>query len=197
MPTIYCIEGHWDYGGPEPNVINTLAQAVQGAGQWDYIWRNSATINEMRFWLQNEWENCDYGSILYIASHGEPGHIWLSEQEGASLYILSGLIGNNFAQNCLVHFGGCNVLDVPDEQIDNFLTQSGASAVSGYTNESGWHDPPNLALELTYFGRICEQGINLGHHMAVGAGLPPLVAGLDENFPECGFCLRSRWDRQV
>lgn len=204
MKRLYCIEGHWDYGPGcgEPSV-EPMLQMVHACGGWPYLRRNCATVSEMRYWLQTEWcERCANGSILYIASHGDPGRIWLSSREGfrevEALSTLADRIENDlFAERCLVHFGGCRVLDCSDDAIDAFLDRSGAYAVSGYTEDGYWIAgnsgfPPSLALELMFFGSICERNVNIANHATAGQELPRLAEEIKRRFPECGFRLRVR-----
>ena len=203
---VYCIEGHWDfsYDWGEPSV-EPMLQTVQATGGWPYLRRNSATISEMHYWLQTEWwERCANGSILYFATHGEPGSLWFSNRQGyREVETLSTLADRaekeHFAQRCLVHFGGCKTLDISDDEINAFLDRSGAYAVAGYTKDAGWAAdsegiPPSLALELMFFSSICERDIRLGNHAEVQAALPPLAQEIRERFPDCGFSLHIRPD---
>ena len=201
---LYCIEGHWDYNynWGEPSV-EPMLQTVQAMGGWPYIRRNCATATEMHYWLKTEWqERCANGSILYIASHGESGKIWLSNREGFNeVESLSTLAdeaeGEHFAQRRLVHFGGCEVLNNSDGEIDAFLDRSGAYAVSGFTKDAGWAAEsegvsPSLALELVLFSSICERDISLGNHAKMRAALPQLAQEIKRRFPDCGFSLHIR-----
>ena len=222
MPHIYCIEGHWDYAEYEPwdePSVEPMLDMVRSAGNWPYIRRNSATVGEMHYWLQREWCRVDPGSILYIASHGAPGQIWLTNadecKEVETLANLAAKIDDPlFAQGCLIHFNGCNVLEqVSDTELDEFMEKLGASAVSGYTKEVGWlaenedrHGviPQSLPLESIFFDRVgpevqIAQGVYANLHLLAGPAnaalrrrdyLQDLAAELDRRFPECGFRLR-------
>ena len=218
MRQIYCIEGHWGYDWGEPSV-EPMLDMVRSAGGWPYIRRNSATVGEMQHWLRTEWWSLDVGSILYIASHGGPDQIWLTnEVESREVETLNSLAVRSregFADRCLVHFGGCRVLqDVSDEALGAFLEHSHASAVSGYAKDAGWlaepQDgpdiiPPSMALEAMFFSSIMtsdldeEGGLRLD--LLQGDGQKPaarrdalrgLEKRLDKRFPECGFRLHIR-----
>ena len=78
---IYCIEGHWDYGNRqvEPSV-EPMLKLLQGMDLWNYARRDCATIDEMIYFIDAEWARCNSGSILYVATHGKPGVVFLSEQ---------------------------------------------------------------------------------------------------------------------
>lgn len=53
-----------------------------------------------------------------------------------------------FAQGSLVHFGGCNVVDIRDEDLDDFMARSGVVAVSGFTEEIRLLDYRDAGLSL-------------------------------------------------
>ena len=213
MPHVYCIEGHWGYDWGEPSV-EPMLDMVRSVGGWPYIRRNSATVGEMHYWLRKEWWKLEPGSILYIASHGAPGEIWLTnadeyrEREGETLGSLAARLEDlPFAKNCLLHFSGCRVLEtVSDPDLDELIERSGASAVSGFRNDAGWlvkhrdrHGviPPSVALEAMYFSSIMERAIRLhllrGHADAATnrrRRLREIANELEERFPDCGFRLR-------
>ena len=218
MRLIYCIEGHWEDAGNEPwhepsvEPMLEMVRSAGGAGGWPYIRRNSATVNEMHYWLQNEWRFVEKGSILYIASHGAPGEIWLTNSdEFPEVETLTGLAerigGTDFPKGCLVHFDGCKVLEnVSERQLDEFLERSGASTVSGYTTIAGWLTehrgrngviPPAVAIDAMFFSSIMEKDIRLdlmlGNRQAQvkrRQDLCNLASQLKRRFPKCGFRLR-------
>ena len=223
MRLIYCIEGHWEDAGNEPwhePSVEPMLDMVRSAGRaggWPYIRRNSATVGEMFYWLRNEWCHASFGSILYIASHGAPGEIWLSNSdESTAVETLPGLAeqmgGPEFADRCLIHFDGCRLLEnVSDQDLDEFMERSGASAVSGYTTDAGWltehrvrHGviPPAVALDAMFFSSIMERDIRLDLLQGDQAArverrqdLRDLAEELQARFPTCGFRLRITGDR--
>lgn len=218
MRHIYCIEGHWEFGAEEPwyepsvEPMLDMVRSAGGAGGWPYIRRNSATVGEMHYWLRNEWCYVEKGSILYIATHGTPGKIWLTNADDCTEFeTLPGLAdrmgGPEFAEGRLVHFDGCRVLeDVSDQELDDFLERSGASAVSGYTTEAGWLTehrgrrgviPPSVILDAMLFSSIMERDIRLDLLQGDQAArverrrdLRNLALELEDCFPDCGFRLR-------
>ena len=186
---IYCIEGHWDYGKKEvePSVEPVL-QMLRGLGQWQYARRDCATVEEMNYWIEHEWARCREGSLLYFATHGEEsGRIWLSNDH--SLH-MTGITAD--CTNCWVHFGGCNVLDVPVETIRGFMEHTGATVVSGYAVETGWADTksaPALALELILFSSITDIPLDDGRKRR---GLKPIEEDLACRFRDCKFRLHTK-----
>jgi len=175
MTLTYCIESSWEYRYPrrephrEPSVEPMLGM-VESAYGAPYRRRNAATVREMLYWMGTELpeirgraqnnKNVDDCSIIYFATHGGPGVVYLSGDTGEcedGEYIrvteLPDRLGKGFAHGCLVHFSGCHVMDSspeePEEHDDEelsdaklleFMRRSGASVVSGYKGHAGWTD---------------------------------------------------------
>ena len=191
---IYCIEGHWDYGNREvePSVEPILLM-LRSMGHWNYARRDCATVEEMYYFLGKEWIRCRQGSILYFATHGDSGELWLSDQQPLGLETLAARAD---CTNCLVHFGGCSVLSVEEGRLQEFLQKTGAMGVSGYGADISWSDtkwPPALALELMLFSSIKSEDIDLTDGRS-DRRLQPLAEKLKSRFPECEFKLRTKWD---
>ena len=194
---IYCIEGHWDYGDREVEPsVEPILQMLRSMGQWEqYARRDCATAEECFFFLEREWTRCQDGSILYFATHGDPGELWLSENQVITLETLSAKQID--CSKRLVHFSGCNVLSGDDEvRARSFLDGTGANYVTGYTRETGWADimyPPAIALELVLFSSIRSLGIDLADGRSRRKMLN-LVDELRDSFEDCGFELFTKWD---
>ena len=187
---IYCIEGHWDWGPEEVEPsVEPILQMLRGLGQWQYARRDCATKKEMWHWLEHEWDQrCAQGSILYLATHGTSGGISLSE----GVHVPVAKIGKWNSTNCWVHFGGCNILDVEDETIGEFMTDSGAAVVSGYAGEIGWTSTtaaPALALELMLFSSAHSIKVEDGRSRP---SLEKVVADLRDRFEDCRFRLHTK-----
>ena len=207
---IYCIEGHWEHAPCVNSLVEGMLSTNLANGGMPYTRRNCATLDEMHFWLASEWAELPSGSVLYVASHGAPGRIKLSKscdgfrpQVGAiSTLPDSALAGERFADGCLVHFGGCNVVDIRDEDLDGFMKRSGAVAVSGFTEEVGFLDyrDAGLSLEGQFFNSIgpyadpeCRLDLLSGNSRRARdrrQHLRNLEQRLQEAHPECGFRLR-------
>lgn len=176
--------------------MEPILQMLRSMGHWEhYARRDCATAEECYFFLEREWSRCEEGSILYFATHGEPGEIWLSENQVIPLETIS---AKEFdLTKCFVHFGGCNVLAGDAKmRARKFMHATGATYVSGYARETGWADimdPPALALELMLFSSISTLAIDLtsGHSKTK---MLKLASDLRKSFKSCGFELLTRWD---
>ena len=191
---IYCIEGHWDWGEEEVEPsVEPMLQVLRGLGYWQYARRDCVTEEEMRYWLNHEWKLCAKGSVLYLATHGEESKIVLSDKVSVHMTTIGDWLGNGKCPNCWVHFGGCNVLELEDENIiKEFMTQTGATVVSGYAVETGWIDTANapaLALELMLFSSAHDVKIE---NKTSRPRLHPIADDLKCRFKECGFRLHTK-----
>lgn len=191
---IYCIEGVWDYGGREVEPsVEPMLEMLRRQGQWaSYARRDCATTGEFKHYIEHEWcHRCKTGSVLYIASHGSEGGIWLSDDHPLGLDTLGDLLAER-CEHCLVHFGGCEVLggdeDTVRRRVKTFLDKTNAMGVSGYSVETGWTGAwaPALGLELMLFSSIKEDEIQLenGRHFSA---LRRVVERLQKRFEDCGF----------
>lgn len=193
---IYCIEGHWDYGKREVEPsVEPILQAIQSMGYWEYARRDCATVEEMKFWLSEEWnKRCKEGSILYLATHGSAGEVSLSDRQSMTFDDLESW-GLDLT-NCIVHFGGCRVLNLKEGRIKQFMESTRASAVSGYGTWAGWADAaPALALELVLFSSIGNRGVRFHDGRSAKPKLQSLAERLRKGpFKECDFRLHTWWD---
>ena len=194
---IYCIEGHWDYGNREVEPsVEPILHMLRSMGHWEhYARRDCATVEECCFFLNQEWRRCKLGSILYFATHGQPGEIWLSDEQVLPLETISALEFD--LTKCFVHFGGCNILAGNGKlRAREFMHATGATYVSGYSRETGWTDimeAPALALELILFSSIITHSIDLTDGRSRRKMLN-LAADLRKSFKSCGFALLTKWD---
>ena len=156
---------------------------------WPHVWERCRTIDQMRLFLTDSWSRSGYGSVLYFASHGGPGSIQFSDGETLELGELAredSLWGQ--CVGCYVHFSACDVLE-DQAAIEDFLAQTGAAAVSGYSTDVGWaeSEKPALPLELMLFNQLWEA--KLGRFDAKGAKkkLEKIERELRRRFHDCKF----------
>ena len=202
---IYCIEGVWDYGAREVEPsVEPLLDMLRRQGLWAYVRRDCATIGELKHYLDHEWnERCKVGSVLYFATHGGPGSLQLSDDECLGLDTLGELLGEGQCENCLVHFGGCEVLGgdkhVASRRVRTFLDKTRAMGVSGYGAQTGWTDTlwaPAAALELMLFSSIKARDIDLKDGRDFKR-LGKIVKSLQDKFADCEFDLYTRLDARI
>ena len=201
---IYCIEGVWGYGDREVEPsVEPLLEMLRRQGLWDHVRRDCATSAELKHYLSHEWSRCKVGSVLYFATHGDPGTIWLSDDECLGLDTLGKFLDGGECEHCLVHFGGCRILGgdehAANRSIKTFMDKTGAMGVSGYRADTGWTDTlwaPAAALELLLFSSIKMQDVDLSDGRYFKR-LSKIVRSLQDQFADCEFDLYTRVDARV
>ena len=202
---IYCLEGVWGYGDREVEPsVEPLLEMLHGQGLWDYVRRDCATTVELKHYLSHEWnDRCKRGSVLYLATHGDQGAIWLSDDQCVGLDTLGEWLDSGQCDDCLVHFSGCHVLagdeHAVNRRIKTFLDKTGAMGVSGYAAATGWTDTlwaPAAALELMLFSSIKMHDIDLSDGRYFRR-LRKIVKSLQGQFADCEFDLYTRVDARI
>ena len=201
---IYCIEGVWDYGKREVEPsVEPLLEMLRRQGLWGHVRRDCATTAELKFYLTREWSRCKGGSVLYLATHGAQGTIVLSEDgECLGLDTLGEMLDDGQCEDCLVHFGGCEILGGDEHAVNRrlkaFMDKTGAMGVSGYRVAAGWTDTwaSAGALELMLFSSIAARDVDLSDGKYFKR-LDKIVKSLKEKFPDCEFDLYTRLDVRI
>ena len=88
----------------------------------------------------------NYG-ILYLAFHGVKGAIELHDGTPISLADLSQMMGARFS-GWIIHFGSCDTIK-NEEQVYEFMAQTGVALVTGYQKPVDWGE--GAALEILFF----------------------------------------------
>ncbi len=151
---IFCIETVW-YGDEDRTSCRPMLQLLEDLYEVPYICRDAVTKEELFFYLTTWKVNKNDYPILYLGFHGEEGKIWLKTADGCDCYAGYEVIGAQLEEAChggLVHFASCSSMNLANVELDRFLGQTNASAVSGYTQDVDFGD--SIALELTYFADL-------------------------------------------
>ena len=89
------------------------------------------TREELKFHL-NKWRMAQFNNhpILFLGFHGQPGTIWLSEQQELSLEELGEILEGR-CRHRVIHFGSCSTLTVENQALIDFRQQTETLAVFG------------------------------------------------------------------
>lgn len=205
---IYCLEGHWNtdewdikecHWRIEPTV-EPMLQQIQRLGIWNYARRDCATSEELSYFLDREWHQCKYGSVLFFAAHGSTGSLYFSDNFSLDLESLAVRLEDR-CEHCLVHFSSCAVMDIDEKRLVKFLLRTKAMGISGFAaNEVGWvtavdrrgnQTAPSLALELLLLSTIRTENINLCNGKSFNC-LKKVREDLRQRFPDCDYRLMLR-----
>jgi hypothetical protein len=115
-----------------------------------FIHRNAHTIAELEHHLGRCAQQQQRFDLLYLAFHGSTAGLSLSEgDEVVPLARLASLM-DGVARGAVIHLGSCPVLDRSDGDLQDFLSQTGARAICGYTKDVYWVDSAAFDLALLH-----------------------------------------------
>lgn len=190
MKKIFCIEGEHDVAHPGWT-IEPMLELLQRNDSWEYQHRFCATIQELQYLLQVQWNECAEGSLLYFFTHGAKDQIWLSGTDQAvGLLTLKEWING---KGCHIHFGGCDTFSGGEHNLGELLEYTKASSVSGYATSVGWfgEKAPAVSLELEFLGLMYS--IDLAKNTKGRARrLANITKKIDTRFPDCKFKMLTR-----
>ena len=214
VPVIYCLQGVWRYEDDPDDQrshdasIKPLLEYLKEAEYWDYRHRDVATIEELQYYLDYEWQLCTENSILYLSTHGSPGSISLSGNN--HVYMTSAqastarrrkdlssldkvmILENTDFSNCHVHFCGCAVMSNANEWADEFLESTNATVVSGYiSKETGWTDLklPAILADVMLFSALAD--VNYRDGRSYTTKLRNIQKHMNKRFADCKFYYRT------
>lgn len=148
---IFCLESFWHprLDGDRLSV-RPLLELLHTSRRTKFIHLTCNTVEELTFNLRQHRRYRSYG-VLYLAFHGRRGRLLLADGNEVPLEHLTKLARGKL-NGCLVHFGSCwTALD--DDQLYNFLEETGAAVVTGYTKAVDWIDSASMDLLILDWAR--------------------------------------------
>lgn len=134
---IFCIEGDWHPDLRQKDTIESALKFMETASgmKIKYIHRHCSTSQELENRI-NEYtkKRYDQFSIFYLAFHGVPNGLKLSQKNILSLDELAEMADGKL-QNKILHFGSCETLNISKPKIQKFMNRTGALCVSGFKKE--------------------------------------------------------------
>ena len=146
---IACLECLWE-GNPEKRV--SVAPVIDLIAKLNGIKFTHLTCNtreEFEFnlrELRNSRRKTER-SILYLAFHGKPGRILLSDGDVMTLEELAGVMGTKF-KDWIVHFGTCSTIATRESRLRNFLNTTEVALLVGYRKAVDWAESTSMDLIL-------------------------------------------------
>ena len=141
---VFCLEtASWEPGIRDKSSVEHMLRLLETGGSKEvaYLRFDVATREEFQFYLK-KWAGTSFHDshpILYLAFHGKSRAIWLGERRENSLNLseLAELLDGS-CRGRVIHFGTCGTLDIHGREINTFLRQTGALAVSGFKKDVDW-----------------------------------------------------------
>lgn len=153
---IYCIEGNWNINPRNKQSTRPILDILYHSCNIKYVYYKCNTREEffeaLRRYKFSRYKNY---SILYIAFHGKPNGICIG-REFVTLAEISEVLSRNLT-DFVVHFGSCSTLRTKRLNIDDFLTKTGASMISGYRKQVDFVE--STAWEMIWFQSLQDNRI--------------------------------------
>lgn len=164
---IYCLETIW-FDPSDQTSLRPMMDWMHFRHGTPYVHRSAVTREEFFRHLE-AWMECDSGdekySILLLAYHGDVDQILLNDDgecDDAGLWVPDedsvvtleeiGVVLEGSCEEKVIHFSSCATVNVNNDQIEDFLSITGASAVSGYLEYVDWME--SMAFEMLYMEEI-------------------------------------------
>jgi len=188
---IYCLEiGEWfGHMRHKHSVEPALELLSRSPDTIPYIHRDIATESELRFYLSRWVQGQQKGyPLLYLAFHGSPGVIELKKENGRTVEFPIEDLFTLLEGKCrgrIIHFGGCCVIDIHGHTANRYLRQSGAIALTGFSNEVDWTE--SACFEMLFFNEMQKHRLTAKGMAALGERMKANASGLVK---ELGFKMR-------
>jgi hypothetical protein len=183
---VFCLEGDWWNDLNRTSTVRPILELGGAGGRKKtvpFVHRDVATREELAFYLR-VWTQKRYAGypILYLAFHGSPGQIALSDWRRKSASVSLDWIAETLDGRCkgrVVHFGSCGTMDVRRSRLQKFLDATGAIAITGHTCQTDW--VKSAAFELLLFDAFQDRSLTRAGARAVGAHLEREVRHLSRD----------------
>lgn len=133
---VFCLEGNWEKNDlTDRSSLEPLLHLLECHSEIEYIRRDVATKAEFDYYLRR-WAKLDH-DFGYLAFHGDRGKaVLLDDGSQISLANLGRrLKETKAAKDAVIFIASCYGLAVSPQSLQSIYSNSGASAVCGYTKE--------------------------------------------------------------
>lgn len=135
---VFCVEGQWHRDlNARGSVLPTL-ELLERLGRIRFIHKDVATRGELDYYL-DRWllrQYADY-HVGFFAMHGEPTKLYVTDRESVDLKDVAARMAGR-CEGKRLYFGSCSVLRASDAKLLEFLAETGAAMICGYTRDVDW-----------------------------------------------------------
>jgi hypothetical protein len=174
---VFCLEGQWhrhlDVRG---SVLPTL-DLLERLGEIRFIHKDVATRDEFTYfldrWLLRQYDEYRVG---FFAMHGDRKRLDFSDHESMELDEITDLMRGR-CDGKRLYFGSCSVMRSTDNDLLDFISDTGAALACGYTRTVNWVE--SAAFETILLDVLANSPRIDGTERALGsAQWAPLAAHL-------------------
>jgi hypothetical protein len=132
------LEGQWDDDLSDRTSVRPTLELLERLRVIQFIHKDVATQAELDHYL-GRWTlraNAGY-SVGYFAMHGTPAKLVLSRRSSVTLHHIAQELDGRCSGRRL-YFGSCRVLNASETTMRDFLNQTKAELICGYTKDVDW-----------------------------------------------------------
>nr|MDT0662280.1 DUF6642 family protein [Micromonospora sp. DSM 115978] len=137
-PGVFCVEGQWHRDLNDRGSVLPTLELLERLGKIRFIHKDAATRDELVYfidrWLLRQY--ADY-RVGFFAMHGEPTKLCLTDRHSVDLDDISEQMAGR-CEGKRLYFGSCSVLRASDARLQEFLAETGAALICGFTRDVDW-----------------------------------------------------------
>lgn len=154
MPDILAIEGAWDDGLAYLESVRHTVELLGSATEITFMHRHAESPDMLKalldLWVTHHAES----HVGFLAFHGVQGKLQFQGDEEMTLEELGEHLDGR-VDGGAIHLGGCSVLRLGDERIQQFRKTAGASIITGYRKDVDWLEAAVFdALVLSHLAQM-------------------------------------------
>lgn len=153
---VFCVEGLWDDDLANRGSVLPTLELLERLGSIRFIHRDTATPQEIRYYLER-WLSRKYAdyTVGFFALHGGPTRLHLSSAHTVGLSEIASWSAGR-CEGKRLYFGSCSVLRASDTALGEFLRETKAAMLCGFTKEIDWIE--SAAIETVILNNLVNGG---------------------------------------
>jgi hypothetical protein len=136
---VFCFEGQWEEDLTKRGSVLPTLELLERLGRIRYIHRDTATADELHHYLDTWLSSRRYQDykVGFFALHGQPTQLCLTEQNTVEVDEIAAWMSGRCSGRIL-YFGSCLVLRASDRVLQDFLHETKAAMLCGFTKVIDW-----------------------------------------------------------
>jgi hypothetical protein len=153
---VFCVEGQWEDDLTNRGSVLPTLELLERLGSIRYIHRDTATTEELHYYLDS-WLSRKYADfkVGFFALHGQPTQLCLTSKQTVELDEVAAWISGRCGGRVL-YFGSCSVLRASDRVLRDFLHETKAAMLCGFTKSIDWVE--SAAFETVVLNTLVNGG---------------------------------------
>jgi len=153
---VFCVEGQWEDDLTERGSVLPTLELLERLGSIRFIHRDTATTEELHYyldtWLSRKYQDFKVG---FFALHGQPSQLCLTAKTTVELDEIAAWMSGRCGGRSL-YFGSCSVLRASDRVLKEFLHETKAAMLCGFTKAIDWVE--SAAFETVVLNALVNGG---------------------------------------